>query len=751
MFALMAGMAVAVLCAPIAWAQAPAAPNSDGLASGQLHMEADEIVRDDKAKRTTASGDIEVRFNNRTLRADRLVYEDATGVIRAFGNITVINADGSVEFTDELILDDELQAGVALGFFVRLPQNVKIAAASAAHLNSDIDEMNKAIYTPCEVCVDDGGSKTPTWSISADRVIRDKKRRTISYRHARFHLFGMPVMYLPVFWHADPEAQRSSGFLVPTAGISDRRGVSYEQPYYWAFSRSADLTISPQFNSNVNTFVNLRTRLAFYSGVLDLRLGYTRDRDFDGRGNEFGESTDRSYILGRGAFRIDEKWKWGFTVDRTSDDLIFDKYEVSDVYDGRGPYIADDRRLISQLYTIRQTPLSYVSVAAISIQGLRPDDIDRTFPTIAPLTESRFEPKRRIAGGRLRLQGSSVGLYREQSLTNPEQRLPGLDSRRLTSQADWRRPFTMSGGLRVETFVNLRADVYMLDDVLSGTGSNVDDRQMVRGLATAGAHVTYPLFRRLGDNASAIIEPIVQVVASPNAKQIVIGKDADGTSVFLNEDSVAFEFDESTLFRANKFPGYDVYEDGVRVNVAGRATVLWDDGRRAHFLVGRSFRSQENPVFSPRSGLRRTASDWIISADAQPLQGLSMFARVRLDADTLDIHRLEAGANVSNRFGSGFVRYLTDDFDINGARRENLDLGGELNLGARLGLTAYGSRDMTRDAWVIRDLGVFYQDNCLRVDVIYRREDVIIGRLLPSESVSVRLTLATLGGAFQSR
>ena len=189
----------------------------------------------------------------------------------------------------------------------------------------------------------------------------------------------------------------------------------------------------------------------------------------------------------------------------------------------------------------------------------------------------------------------------------------------------------------------------------------------------------------------------------------------------------------------------------MRVNVAGRATVLWDDGRRAHFLVGRSFRSQENPVFSPRSGLRRTASDWIISADAQPLQGLSMFARVRLDADTLDIHRLEAGANVSNRFGSGFVRYLTDDFDINGARRENLDLGGELNLGARLGLTAYGSRDMTRDAWVIRDLGVFYQDNCLRVDVIYRREDVIIGRLLPSESVSVRLTLATLGGAFQSR
>ena len=58
---------------------------------------------------------------------------------------------------------------------------------------------------------------------------------------------------------------------------------------------------------------------------------------------------------------------------------------------------------------------------------------------------------------------------------------------------------------------------------------------------------------------------------------------------------------------------------------------------------------------------------------------------------------------------------------------------------------------MLSDAWVIRDVGVFYRDECLRVDVIYRREDTIIGRLLPSESVSVRLTLATLGGPFNSR
>ena len=116
-----------------------------------------------------------------------------------------------------------------------------------------------------------------------------------------------------------------------------------------------------------------------------------------------------------------------------------------------------------------------------------------------------------------------------------------------------------------------------------------------------------------------------------------------------------------------------------------------------------------------------------------------------------ELHRLEAGANVFNKYGNGFVRYLTDDFDINGTKRENLDLGGELNLGKRYGVSFYGQRDLSQDSWVIRDVGVFYRDDCLRVDVIYRREDTIIGRLLPSESVSVRLTLATLGGSFNGR
>ena len=736
---------------------------SDGLAKDEMYMEADEVVRNDDDGVTTADGNIEVRYNGRTLRADKLVYDDKTGVIRAYGHIAIVNEDGSSEYADEMVLDDEMRAGVALGFSARLQDNVKMAAASAAKRNEDIQEFNKAIYTPCEICAADGAPRTPTWSIAADRVVRDKKRRIVYYRNARFRLFGVSVVYLPVFWHADPAADRVSGFLVPKGSVSDRRGLSYEQPYYWAISPSADLTISPQINSKIAPFLNGQVRKRFYSGEVDIRFGYTHARDFDGRGNELaGTTTDRSYILGRGAFQIDEKWLWGFTAERSSDDLIFDKYEISKVYVSRGPYVADDRRLISQLYTIRQDERSYFSAAAISIQGLRPTVVDpvtgfakgendRVFPVIGPLIEGHYEPQPKILGGRLRAHTSAVVLSREQSQTDLTQRLPGLDSARATGELDWRRAFISNGGLRFEPFVNARFDAYRLDDILTGVGSATRSDSMTRGLATAGIDVTYPFFKRTKD-ATVVLEPVVQLVASPNAKQVVIGRNATtGEKVYLNEDSVAFEFDETTLFRANKFPGYDLYEDGVRLNTAARATVLWDDGRRANLLLGRSFRTESNDVFSPRSGLQTKASDWIVAADAQPMRGVSMFARARLDNDSFDIKRLEAGANVYNKYGSGFVRYLTDDFDINGTKRENLDLGGEIYVGKNYGVSLYGNRDLRADSWVIRDVGVFYRDDCLRVDVIYRREDVIVGRLVPSDSISVRLTLATLGGSFNGR
>jgi LPS-assembly protein len=639
---------------PPAQGAPPAAP-PDGLQPGELYMEADLVVRDDHTKVTTAKGEVEVRYEGRTLRADQVTYDQQRAVINAQGHVTIVNADGTTEFADEMTLDDKMRAGVAEGFAARLQQNIKIASATAVQRSDEVQELNRAIYTACEICAKDK-PKEPTWSIQADRIVRDKDRQLIYYRNATIRIMGVPVLYLPIFWHADPQAKRKSGLLQPDMSVSDRRGFSYEQPYLFVLSPYSDLTLSPQINTKVHPFLNGQVRKRFYSGSVEARFGYTYDKDFDGEGRQFGDATSRSYILASGAFRIDPKWLWGFTAERTSDDLLFDKYQVGRVYISRGPFIADDRRLISQVYTVRQDQRSYFSAAAFSIQGLRPTDNDRTFPVVAPLIDARWEPAQPIAGGRLRLRASGVVLTREQSQFNTVTREPGMDSTRGTVEADWRGFWTSGGGLRVEPFMQARADGYTLHDLPTGSTSG---KNFGRGLAVAGADITWPVFRRFSAS-TVVLSPVAQVAISPQAKNILLGFDATGQPIYLDEDSQAFEFDETNLFKANKFTGFDLYEDGARLNVGGRATVLWDDGRRANLLFGRSLRDERNNVFPARTGLQPKASDWILAADAQVLPGLAVFARTRLDSENLRMHRGEFGANFATKRSVGFVRYLYD-------------------------------------------------------------------------------------------
>src|SRR5262249_53091952 len=160
-------------------------------------------------------------------------------------------------------------------------------------------------------------------------------------------------------------------------------------------------------------------------------------------------------------FRPNDEWTWGFTAERTSDPLIFDKYDIGRVYEARGPYIPDDRRLISQAYVQRQDADSYASVAAFSIQGLRPGDNTRTFPIVAPIVEAHVEDPPAVLGGRLRFTGSAVALTRDQSPDLQNLNLPGLDSRRVSAAVDWQRSFISTNtGLRIDPFVDLRVDGY---------------------------------------------------------------------------------------------------------------------------------------------------------------------------------------------------------------------------------------------------------------------------------------------------
>ncbi|HZC17248.1 MAG TPA: LPS assembly protein LptD, partial [Caulobacteraceae bacterium] len=416
----------------------PTLSPDDGLGDDGVYLEADTLMRDDKAKQTTATGKVEARYQGRTLRADSLTYDQATGVVTADGNVQIIGEDGSAEFAQHVVLDDKLRAGFAKMFSAQAPIDLtqptgvlhltaKFAADVAIRRSETVEELDRAIFTPCQICASNGSSIKPTWSIQADRIIEDHQRHRVYYRNAIIRVKGVPIAYTPFLSHPDPDSPRASGLLFPQLSITNRRGPSYQQPILWVISPSQDLTFDPQFNAKVNPFLQLTWRDRFYSGELEARVGYTYEQDFNGNGTKFGPLTSHSFILANGDFNLTPNWSWGFTADRASDPLIFDRYNISDAFVEHGLFLSDSRRLLSQVYVTRQDDNSYLSIAALDFQGLRTTDNNRTFPTVAPLAEFRYDVPSNVLGGHLRLIGDAVLLNFDESPVSPT--VSGYDDR----------------------------------------------------------------------------------------------------------------------------------------------------------------------------------------------------------------------------------------------------------------------------------------------------------------------------------
>ena len=222
-----------------------------------------------------------------------------------------------------------------------------------------------------------------------------------------------------------------------------------------------------------------------------------------------------------------------------------------------------------------------------------------------------------------------------------------------------------------------------------------------------------------------ILEPMAQIALSPNVK-------ADAN--IPNEDSLVFTYDETNLFDADKFPGYDLYDGGARLNVGGRATIDWGGGRDARFLLGRTLAGRATPTSSRQAtGLNHTGSDWVVAGHATPIAGLSVFGRALL-GDEYGIDRLEVGVDFAYDRFRGYVRYDIDntipaqviDGIHYGGKVDDIEYGGEVFVTPSTGASvspAFATSRWPTTGGLQRDFGVIYKDDCIRVEVVYQHED----------------------------
>ena len=688
--------------------------------SGQVLLEADVLTQDDTTKTVTAEGNVEVRYQGRTLRADRVVYNLETGLVHATGDVEVVSADGSAQYADEVEADEGLNVGVATELRARFGAHDLLAARSVVRRSATENELHNVIYTSCPIC--ETGRRPPTWALRARRAIENRDKRSISYHDAVFDVMGVPVLYLPWFAHPDPSAGRASGLLPPDIGRNRRLGTFYDQPYYWAISPYQDLTVSARVQTHVHPLFGVDYRQRFFSGELRIEATATNEQEFNGGGQTFGDESTRSSLFASGRFQINDYWRWGFGAERISDDLYLKRYSIRGAGEARGPFIGDTTRLLSQLYSIGQDDHSYSSLAFVSFQGLRASDTSQLLPLILPLGEFERVSTDPLFNGQLRIQGETASL----------QRSVGLDSARASLSATWRKDTIFGPGMVFSPFVEARTDLFHNET------STDHFETFSRGLGLAGAEVSWP-FMRAGENVDILVEPVVMGAWATENK-------ADPR--IANEDSLGFELDDSNLFRPNAAPNYDLWEPGGRVSVGMRATLRAATGQSASFILGRRFRSEADPDFAVRTNLSGRASDWVGAFQTDLGHNFASTVRFQLDDQTLDVQRLDATVQGAiGRFSASANYYRLNDVLAPGNPSSEIsaNLGMEIKRGWRmeLGLT----RDLDSDINLSQDLRAIYEDDCTFLEITYHRSQTTDRSLGPDEGFQIRVGLRSLGVA----
>lgn len=696
--ALLCPLAIAAVAVSISMAAAqPAGLGVSGASSDEpVFFTADAVEYDRDAGLVTARGAIEAWQGERILRADTMTYERNTGRMTATGNVVLLEPDGQVLFADRADLTDSMRNGVLEGLRGLLAQNGRFAANGARRTDGTITEMARTVYTTCDLCQEDP-TRPPLWQMRARVARHDNVAKRISYRDVTMQFAGVPIFYMPALWHADPSVPRQSGVLAPVFGRSTHLGVFTGIPYYWVIDEQSDMTITPVISGRQYPLVGLEYRRRFNNGALEATGAVTYDRE---------DSSWKGHIFARGNFAYDEVWRYGFNINRATDDQYLRDYRFG-----------SENVLTSQIYAegfgINGVEGLYARIDSRIYQGLRAGiDDDALIPFVLPRVQLDYAGPTGWLNSRLGLDAGFFALTRES----------GTDTRRASARGNWEMPLRGQWGEQITLAANL--------DVLAYQANDMDRFPHFYSTSAAGSTRVHPQIaltwswpwaRHSESAGSQVIEPIVQVVAGPNT--------GTGRGRIPNEDSIDLEFTDANLFGFNKFPGRDRLEGGLRANVGLRGS-WYIGGTVVDGLIGQSYRMHQDDNFAQGSGLEDQASDIVSRVTFIPTPWMDLTLRGRFDKDSGTRQLLDGVAAVGPpefRVSGGYLYSAQSPYLDTIGERSEIALGATSQLGQwRFG--AAGRYDIKGRHMVGSDFSATYEDECFIFDIRYQRRFTVASR-----------------------
>ena len=700
-------------------------------ADEQIGFAADNLNYDTETDIVVAEGNVQMNRDAISMRADKVTWDRNSGQVVAEGNVAITNPESDTAYGDRIDLTDSLRDGVVENLLVVLDNGARLAAVHGTRFDNGNIVLDNAAYTPCPVEDGTGCPRNPSWQIRAVRVIYNRAKNKISYKGARVEIFGLPLIPLPGLSHpATNEA--GSGILVPEVRLGGTNGFEVAVPYYLRLTSDRDVTITPHVYTNTAPMLEGEFRALTDLGSFRINGYATHSSVVPVSGTDDDpRKRFRGYLESAGKFQFTPRWSLTYSGRIATDRTFMRRYDIS-----------RDDRLRSTFEVERIGGQSYLSIAGWGTQTLRANDSQGQQAIALPIIDYRQRLDDPWLGGQFELQLNTLAIGRT----------AGQDTQRAFAGAQWNLRGLTGLGQEVTLTALVRGDVYHSDENLLTAipGYRGESGWQSRGVAAIAADMRWPFVgEALGGTQT--LTPRIQLVATPPLKNLSIP----------NEDSRAFDLEDSNLFAINRFNGYDRFEDGARVTYG----IEWNFSRpgfNVNTVVGQSYRLSDKPaLFADGTGLTDRVSDVVGRTTVAYKDFLRLTHRFRLDKDSFAIRRNEFDATIGSRSNYVVLGYTRLNRDIlllgeDLQDREEARVGGRVAVARNWSVFGSAIVDLTsksEDPLAQSDgfdpirhrLGIAYDDDCMTIALTWKRDYIDTGDARRGNSFSFRIAFRNLG------
>jgi LPS-assembly protein len=761
--------------------------------NAQMLVRADQLNYDYNNSQVLAVGNVQIYYNGATLEADRVIYDQKTKRLHAEGGARLTEADGKVVYGEILDLNDEFRDGFVDSLRLETPDKLRFAAPHAQRAGTNTTVFESGTYTACEPCKDDP-RKPPKWQVKGVRIIHDEAEKMLYFENMRLEVFGVPLFWSPFFSTPDPSVKRKSGFLTPTPTYSSTYGVGITIPYYFDLAPNYDFLFKPTITTQQGPLLEGTWRQRFETGSFSVHAAGILQADpgqfvtKDGPGYP-GDRTFRGEVDSSGQFSLNDKWVWGWDGLLMTDKVFFQDYRINDYYIHFNNFNTFSNGITdagtSQVYLIGRGDRSYFDARLMYFYGLSLADVQSQLPIVAPVIDYAYTFGQPILGGELSYKTNLTSLTRQTAefdaisqaaidgglcapTADPAFRtasncllraIPGFYSR-ASAEVTWKETVIDSLGQSWTPFVSVHGDAANVSisnqpGVANFVTTGTND--VTRFMPAVGVEYRYP-FISTESWGTQTVAPIAQVIARPNETDI--GK-------LPNEDSQSLIFDDSNLFRVDKFAGWDRVEGGGRANYGVEYTAQFNQGGTINALFGQSYQmfglnsfANSDPTHvGLDSGLQTTWSDYVARLTYQPDKIYAFTARFRFDEDSFAVERAEfEGRAVFDRWS---LVLLYGNYAAQPAigflqRRDGVLGSASVKITPNWTLQGAARYDIGNAEFDLYQVGVGYIDDCVAISLTYITDfaygfSVINNTNIPivaavDHAVMLQVSLRTLGG-----